>query len=117
MNVRIEPLQINQSDLNTRRMLDLMAANQDDGRMPLYLLSINRILRDMRISQQDTSEKFNYEDFKRRVDLCKMTSTQLAPLTQRLDTLESFMPEAQIDPKKSRGTKDAVGNDWTIEVS
>src|SRR4051794_13214278 len=67
INVKIERLHINQSDLNTKRMLDLMAVNQDDGAMPLYLHAITRILREMRLIQQKTNGFFNYADFKRKV--------------------------------------------------
>ncbi len=122
MNVQIEPLRINQSDLNTKRMLDLMAVSQDDGPMPLYLHAINRILRDMRMVQQQTNGSFNYAEFKRLVGDTNMTPGQLAPLSQRLDTLESFMPKSQTDlgtkdqPKKKQKDESGSGNDWTIKV-
>ncbi|EKD20009.1 hypothetical protein MBM_01961 [Drepanopeziza brunnea f. sp. 'multigermtubi' MB_m1] len=98
MNVEIEPLKINQNDLNTKRMLDLMAVNQDDGRMPLYLHEITRILREMRVRQQQNNGSFNYAEFKQLIALSPMTPAQQAPLTQRLDSLESFMPKAQTQP-------------------
>lgn len=120
MNVDIEPLRINQSDLNTKRMLDLMAVSQDDGPMPLYLHAINRILRDMRMVQQQTNGSFNYAEFKRLVADTNMTPGQLAPLTQRLDTLESFMPKSQTESdvrnKSKKKQMDVGGNDWTIKV-
>ncbi len=47
-NVEIEELRFNESDLNTKRMLDLMAVNSSHG-MPLYMSVINRILRELRI--------------------------------------------------------------------
>jgi hypothetical protein len=84
-------------------MLDLMAVNTEDGPMPLYLHTINRILRQMRMEQQQTNETFNYAEFKKKVMDSAMTPAQLAPLNQRLDTLESFMPKSQTeissDPK------------------
>jgi hypothetical protein len=51
-NVRVEPLLLRQSDLNTKRILDLMAVKSDDGPMPLYLHTVYRILREMRMEQQ-----------------------------------------------------------------
>jgi hypothetical protein len=90
LNVTIERLQINQSSLNTKRMLDLMAVNQDDGSMPLYLHTITRILREMRLVQQETKASFNYADFKKRVMASTMSPAQQAPLNQRLETLESL---------------------------
>lgn len=121
LNVTIEALQIDQTNLSTKRMLDLMAVNPENGPMPLYLHSINRILREMRIEQQARGGIFNYGDFKRRVELEDMTPAQKAPLAQRLDTLESFMHQSQtriqtIAPAKKM-SKAGKGNDWTITVS
>jgi hypothetical protein len=113
--VTIEPLQINQSHLNTKRMLDLMAVKQNDGNMPLYLHDITRILREMRLIQQDNNGAFNYAEFKSRVDASPMTPAQLMPLNQRLSTLESFMPRSQTNPNARKKTA-VGGNDWTIRV-
>jgi hypothetical protein len=101
-------------------MLDLMAVNQEEGRLPLYLHSINRILRDLRLMQQENNTSFNYRQFKREVDLCDMTPAQLLPLNQRLDTLESFMPKSQTSakpisqPNMVPGSQ-FFGNDWSIK--
>ncbi|KAH7418481.1 hypothetical protein BKA64DRAFT_563940, partial [Cadophora sp. MPI-SDFR-AT-0126] len=118
LNVDIEPLMINQQDLNTKRMLDLMAVNTEDGKMPLYLHEITRILREMRIQQQNSDGSFNYAQFKQRVELSPMTRAQQAPLTQRLDTLESFMPKSQTvaTSKKTKKVADAGGNDWSVKA-
>jgi hypothetical protein len=101
-------------------MLDLMAVNTEDGRMPLYLHAINRILRELRMEQQQTNGTFDYAEFKKKVMDSGMTLPQLAPLNQRLDTLESFMPKSQTeisaDPKFKKA-KVMAGNDWTIRVS
>ncbi|KHJ31699.1 putative p-loop containing nucleoside triphosphate hydrolase [Erysiphe necator] len=137
LNVKIEPLRINQTDLNTKRMLDLMAVNSDDGSMPLYLHSISRILRELRTEQQLSNLPFNYADFKRAVLQCTLLPGQLGPLNQRLDTLESFMPKSQTDlqqksqqesPKKKKkkgppvqvnndrpNHTEASGNNWSIQ--
>ncbi|KAH8586579.1 hypothetical protein B0O99DRAFT_656760 [Bisporella sp. PMI_857] len=119
-NIHIEPLRIKQSDLNTKRMLDLMAVARDDGPMPLYIHTVKRILRDMRISEQEAGTSFDYSEFKRHVMDSGLTPAQLSPLTQRLDTLESFMSASQAatldsSPKtKGKGKVGAVehGNDW-----
>jgi hypothetical protein len=112
LNVTVEPLRIKQTDLNTKRMLDLMAVNQE-SRIPLYLHSITRILRDMRRTQQENNTSFNYREFKRQIDDCEMTKEQLLPLNQRLDTLESFMPQSQTSSNPRRGQDN--GNDWSIK--
>jgi hypothetical protein len=123
LKVEVEPLRINQSDLTTKRMLDLMAVSSENGPMPLYLHAINRILRELRIEQQETSGSFNYVKFKKRVMASDMSPAQLGPLNQRLDTLESFMPawQTEMDEKKvvnmpKKITK-LVGNDWSVKVS
>jgi hypothetical protein len=120
LNVQIEPLRIDQSDLNNKRMLDLMAVKTEDGRMPLYLHVINRILRELRMKQQQMKGTFGYAEFKKKVMDSGMTPPQLAPLNQHLDTLESFMPMSQTeisaDPKFKK-SKVMAGNDWFIRVS
>lgn len=113
----IEPLQINQSDLSTNRMMELMAVNQEDCQLPLYLHAIKRILREMRIEQQDTNGSFKYAKFKETVMNYPMSQGQQGPLNQRLDTLESFMPKSQTDLKANGKKKTTVkGTGWTITV-
>jgi hypothetical protein len=123
LGVIVEPLQIDQANLNTKRMLDLMAANQTDGTPPLYLHVVRRILRDMRIAQQETRQPFIYSEFKNHLMASTLTPTQLGPLNQRLDTLESFMLKSQVDPEAAnsgmQGKKKISqkgGNNWTHKV-
>lgn len=113
-NIRVDPLQIDQSDLNTKRMLDLMAVGQGDGPMPLYMHTIKRILREMRIQQQATGAGFDYPEFRQRVFDAGLTLPQLEPLKQRLETLESFMPQDQVtllDSKNKDNLKEG-GSSW-----
>ncbi|RKF59169.1 putative p-loop containing nucleoside triphosphate hydrolase [Golovinomyces cichoracearum] len=95
LNVKIEPLLISETDLNTKRMLNLMAVNTEDGPMPLYLHLISRILRELRLEQQQKKTSFSYSLFKQKVSSVQITPAQMSPLNQRLDTLESFMPKSQ----------------------
>ncbi|PBP16646.1 hypothetical protein BUE80_DR012539 [Diplocarpon rosae] len=111
-NVTVEALMINESHLNTKRMLDLMAVSQEE-RMPLYLHEITRILREMRVVQQIIGGSFKYATFKKEVEKSPMTDAQKAPLTQRLDTLESFMPKFQTAPGVKK--KGAGRYDWSIK--
>lgn len=103
-------------------MLDLMAVKQDDGPMPLYLHTIYRILREMRIEQQNSGGSFDYSLFKQNVADTAMTPAQLGPLQQRLDTLESFMPNSQTKElrysafKKGKSVPVNSGNNWTSKV-
>ena len=110
----MQPLQIKDSDLNTKRMLDLMAVNQDDTTVPLYIHVVHRILRDMRIDQQSSGRAFDYNLFKTKIMDSDLTSTQLAPLSQRLSVLESFMPR-RVGTHKAKDK--VLGTKWTNEVS
>lgn len=98
-------------------MMDPMAVNPENGPVPLYLHAMTRILREMRIVQQDTNSSFDYLEFKRKVTDVNMTPGQEAPLSQHLDTLESFMPQSQTRVLPNGKKRAAVGgNDWTAKV-
>ncbi|XP_044717405.1 P-loop containing nucleoside triphosphate hydrolase [Hirsutella rhossiliensis] len=118
--VTVEELRLDESDLNTKRMLDLMAVSSvQGGGMPLYLHVVTRILRDLRILQQKAGGNFNYTAFRRELELQDLAPGQMGPLQQRLDTLESFMPQQQVQTpsKKQNGAAPApakrAGNVWT----
>lgn len=116
-NVDIEPLSIREQDLTTKRMMDLMAVKKGET-MPLYMHVVNRILRDLRLKQQQTGGSFDYRAFKAMLAQEDLTDSQRVPLAQRLETLESFMapPQEFTSHKKKKGTITAVakptGNDW-----
>ncbi|KJZ68488.1 hypothetical protein HIM_12123 [Hirsutella minnesotensis 3608] len=124
-NVLVEELRIDQSELNTKRMLDLMAVSSiQGGGMPLYLHVVTRVLREMRIRQQQTESPFDYKAFKLALSGEALTDGQFLPLQQRLETLESFMVQRQAAPDKSLKSKSKPrqgescrmpekGNDWT----
>lgn len=110
---------IDHSHLNTKRMLDLMAVSAGD--MPLYLHVVQRVLRDMRVEQQRNDTAFVYADFKTRMAAEGLSPIQCAPLQQRLDTLESFMPKSQrgdpaVSGKKKTKSNDHGGTNWTAKV-
>ncbi|KAK0723672.1 hypothetical protein B0T21DRAFT_294281, partial [Apiosordaria backusii] len=120
-NVTVEELRFDEYSLNTRRMLDLMAVS--DGNLPLYLHVVQRILRDLRLAQQHNGSSFDYGAFKQKLSEENLAPQQLAPLKQRLETLESFMVESQakkgprLGGKKKKKSKvpasTAPGTDWT----
>ncbi|KAI1453332.1 hypothetical protein F4805DRAFT_377803 [Annulohypoxylon moriforme] len=122
-NVKVEELRLKESYLNTKRMLELMAFS--DGHQPLYMHVIQRILRDMRISQQQTRSGFKYNDFVRELQNENLMADQIRPLQQRLDTLESFMVPEQIGPgaqiinpstkaqKHANKKAKSAGTNWT----
>ncbi|KAI1934078.1 hypothetical protein LOZ66_006171 [Ophidiomyces ophidiicola] len=113
-NICVEPLHIDQKDLNTKRMQVLMAVNQEDGQIPLYMHTVKTILRDMRTQQQITRAGFDYQEFKNRMMSSDLTPTQLGPLKQRLDTLESFMHQDQANSycRKKKNAVLSKGTDW-----
>lgn len=119
-NIHVEPLQIDQSSLNTKRMLDLMAVGQEKGPIPLYMHTVQRILREMRLLQQETDSGFDYYMFKKKLLGADLLPSQLEPLKQRLETLESFMPHQQVrlaqNSKKSKGKAQMKGSSWTPKV-
>jgi hypothetical protein len=115
LDVDVEPLQIDSQALNTKRILDLMAVKSEDGSVPLYVHTVTRILREMRMSQQATGTRFDYETFKSKILAAELAPTQLAPLSQRLAMLESFMPETG-KRKKGKIGQDARGTTWENEV-
>ena len=124
LNVVVECLQIDQYNLNTKRMLDLMAVNQEDGSTPLYIHTVSRLLREMRIAQQEAGTRFDYTDFKSRIDGAGLTPAQRLPLDQRLGALESFMPESQTTLRvrsakgsKQKEKKQMRGTDWSPKAS
>ncbi|KAE8371188.1 hypothetical protein BDV26DRAFT_286982 [Aspergillus bertholletiae] len=85
-NILVDVLQLDQTHLNTKRMMDLMA---------------------MRIAQQDTKGSFNYQTFKRNVIYGNLTRAQQGPLKQRLATLESFTALERMSPGRRKSQDEA----------
>ena len=114
----MESLRLNETDLDTKRMFDLMAVSNED-QMPLYLHVVKRILREMRIEDQklgDLAGGFDYAEFKRKIEEEGFTGFQSGPLNQRLETLESFM-NCRVERKgKNLKIEVSEGTDWEPEV-
>lgn len=100
-------------------MLELMAVNPEDTVVLLYIHVIHRILRDIRLVQQSTGDKFQYNNFKDKLAKSGLTPQQLAPLHQRLSVLESFLSPSPGPSSKKRKRNLLVDNTttWTNEVS
>lgn len=90
-NVKLRPLALRSKDLSAGRMLKLMAFSEGDGRVPLYIEVIQRILRDM--ARASKKGEFNYADFSKKLNEAstKFTPDQKKPMAMRLLLLESFM--------------------------
>lgn len=101
-------------------MLDLMAVGQDKGPVPLYMHTVQRILRELRLLQQENGTQLDYQAFKKRILNSDLLPGQLEPLKQRLETLESFMPSQQTRLSSSHSREkekiQGVGSRWTPEV-
>lgn len=122
-NAKVEELRFDEADLNTKRMLDMMAVSSGQGGgMPLYLHVVTRVLRQLRIMQQKQSSSFNYRAFKEYLDAEDLSPGQRCPLQQRLDTLESFLVSEQVSvgPVSSKKKKEAAsknrGVNWAPKV-
>lgn len=96
-------------------MFDLMAVRSNEE-LPLYLHSISRLLRELRIIHQKTGRPFHYGEFKKAIEDLSLTKDQSSPLKQRLDTLESFMPNCQSNINSRCPLKRGDGTNWTIKV-
>ncbi|TGO73325.1 hypothetical protein BELL_0370g00010 [Botrytis elliptica] len=113
--VKVQELCIDETDLTTQRMLSLMAVKTSEE-LPLYLHSITRILRVLRIAHQISGKPFHYGEFKKHLEDLRLTNGQEGPLTQRLDTLESFMPIEQRKTMSPAPLKRGKGTDWSIKA-
>lgn len=112
----VEALRLDQSDLNTKRMMELMVF---DRAQPLYASVIQRILRDMRLAQQDEPGSFNYREFINKLDDEPLSLDQKRGLRQRLSTLQSFMVAEQFmsfAPNRAAKKNGRAGTDWTPKV-
>lgn len=98
-NVEVIPFKIRPANLDVGTMLTLMAVDESDD-MPLYLAQVTEILRRMATE----GRSFKYQEFKKRLSMCKFNPAQEAMLKMRLDILESFLdlnnscPDPQFAP-------------------
>ncbi|KAI0430898.1 hypothetical protein F5Y09DRAFT_355490 [Xylaria sp. FL1042] len=105
-NVTVEALRLDLADLNTTRMMELMAFDQAP---PLYAQVVMRILRDMRLEKQGKSGGFSYSQFMSKI---REVNPSCYGLNERLSTLENFMVPAQVNPLvRYDGSQSST--DWT----
>ncbi|KAK7532977.1 uncharacterized protein J3D65DRAFT_684423 [Phyllosticta citribraziliensis] len=88
--VEVGVLRLSEGDLSAKRMLTLMALDSKDGRVPLYMEVIHRILRDMGAAAQGRTG-FDYRRFKQLLDAERFSADQRGPLNLRMQLLESLM--------------------------
>ena len=109
-NLQVQPLELHPKHLTVERMLKLMSFTDQSGKVPLYMVTLQGILRAM--AEESNGASFNYEEFKRRVDTQEFTKDQLGPLALRLDILESFMVKMKAENSKQarRELRDRMAN-------
>lgn len=81
-----------------------MVAGQENGPMPLYMHTVQPVLREMRLLHANGTA-FDYREFKLRVLNSGLLAAQLEPLQQRLNTLENFMPSPEAAPTADKQKK------------
>ncbi|PSR71836.1 hypothetical protein PHLCEN_2v12337 [Hermanssonia centrifuga] len=84
-HITVEPLLFNESELDAKAFLSLMAIGSSEG-APLYMQTILSILREL-------GEQYTYQEFMIRLERKKqdLLPAQLTGLKQRMELLESFL--------------------------
>ena len=112
----VVPLLFADEQLDSERLMTLMAFKDGSGNIPLYMevsfylewphlgtdgvQAILRILREMAISNRG-QRGINYSDFTKQIEDQKLSDAQKGPLKLRLALLESFMAAKQRTPVKN----------------
>ncbi|THZ81504.1 hypothetical protein D6C84_06541 [Aureobasidium pullulans] len=99
--LNIQPLVLQSYHLTAERMHRLMAFQESETAVPLYMEVIMRILREMAI----TGLPFNYSTFKAHLDNEGLMPGQKVMMDMRLCLLESFMDPSCTRPTKSSAKK------------
>ncbi|KAL2028230.1 hypothetical protein VTO58DRAFT_110918 [Aureobasidium pullulans] len=99
--LNIQPLVLQSYHLTAERMHRLMAFQESETAVPLYMEVIMRILREMAI----TGLPFNYSTFKAHLDSEGLMPGQKVMMDMRLCLLESFMDPSCTRPTKSSAKK------------
>ncbi|KAF1994123.1 hypothetical protein P154DRAFT_448366 [Amniculicola lignicola CBS 123094] len=100
-NVTVIPFKLKSRSLDINTMLKLMAVNES-GHTPLYLATVESILREMAAASEDG--RFDYVVFKAKLKRCQFNAMQKNALDQRLALLESYLdpndhsPEPTFEP-------------------
>ncbi|KAK4695945.1 hypothetical protein P7C71_g1897, partial [Lecanoromycetidae sp. Uapishka_2] len=100
----VAPLLLHEKQLNVERMMKLMAVEEKDGKMALYMESVCRILRSIAMKNQNASG-LNFNDFIKRLDLETLNDGQKAMLNVRVELLKSFMYQPEMAGNANHQTK------------
>ena len=97
--LKVQELRLRSGHLTVERILKLMSCSEQEVKVPLYIVSLQRILREM--AKETQSGEFDYLDFRQRIVDAGFTKDQQNPLDLRCDLLESFLnlnPGSEPDP-------------------
>ncbi|KAI5274910.1 hypothetical protein E4T47_02166 [Aureobasidium subglaciale] len=103
--LNIQPLVLQSHHLTAERMHRLMAFQESENTVPLYMEVIMRILREMAMS----GLPFNYPTFKANLDNEGLRPGQKVMMDMRLNLLESFLDPSCI--KATKASKSAKKSD------
>ncbi|KAL8701852.1 MAG: hypothetical protein Q9201_004680 [Fulgogasparrea decipioides] len=85
----VRPFFLRQKDLNMKRMMTLIAVDDQKGRSALYIEIVRKILRDIALENRGAPEDI-YTKFKERMEDQKFQTDQRSLLNMRLQLLEGF---------------------------
>ena len=102
---KVMPLRLGEKYLNISNMMNLMGIDQDSAHQPLYVETLNRVLRDMAEKSQG-KKGLNYDEFCRRLKAEKFSKDQSSPLNLRLGLIESFMSKVSGNGQRIQKPKD-----------
>ncbi|KAF2162277.1 hypothetical protein M409DRAFT_27280 [Zasmidium cellare ATCC 36951] len=88
-NLTVEDFVLQDRHLNVERMLKMMAFDESEGTVPLYMEVIQRILRETAI----TGQQFSFQKFMWDLKQERFSPGQEAMMNMRLNLLQSFMPK------------------------
>ena len=86
----VRPLLLHDKQINIGNMRTLMNLDAQDGKIPLYMALVNKILKQMAI-QREGAPGIDYPQFKKELNKAKLSPTQIEHLDMRLQLLESFL--------------------------
>ncbi|THV43760.1 hypothetical protein BGAL_0950g00010 [Botrytis galanthina] len=84
---RVVPLYLNEDQLDSSRILKLMAFDPNSDNVPLYMGAVMSIIREIAMS----GVKFTYTLFRQRLADVRWTAGQKTPLNMRLQMLDTFL--------------------------
>ncbi|THH01846.1 hypothetical protein EW026_g892 [Hermanssonia centrifuga] len=111
-HVTVKPLLFNESELDAKAFLSLMAIGSSEG-APLYMQTILSILREL-------GERYTYQEFMIRLERKKqdLLPSQLTGLKQRMELLESFLEKPAYGKKQQAApVRFAAGQLTIVDLS